>query len=623
MEESYNDDIRSQLRARLKKEIIQNNIYGVDIEEGAIEIARLRFWLSIVIDLDKPEALPNFDYKFMQGNSLLESYQFDVESENDNEVKKKKSVSIDLSKICEKEQVENVNNNGVAIQFEEGNKEREDLMALLREYYGETGHENKKELRGKIEKQVRVLLNAKFFQTHGNAINAMPLICDKFFLWHLWFKDVFDRGGFDIVIGNPPYFQMPKGVVDANKYPYSEGKDPGKQNIYKLFIELAYNFLRETGVNSFITQSSLMCDASAQYTRELLLKNTTLYQVIEFPKVAPHKEGQVFKGALVGTCIYLYAKMPFDVGHKFKLSANNDLTTIYHFDFAELHQSEPLSFYPGGYCFPLIRKMQFDIIAKMNKGTKYLNNYMVENTQGDFNLSTEKKYYGTNVTSVKVYRGCHIHRYYMDDLVSEYAQESYKQDKVHKNMTNLYLVCQGVTGMTDKNRFHFSFSRQVSCLYGHSVNKVLLIPICNIKMMLGILNSKLIDWYFRRTSTNNNINSYELEQLPIPIVSSARQQEIITIVDKILAIKNANPTTDTTKYERQIDALVYELYGITDYNELLEIEGDRQKALEMLILITHYRNPNATDILPLLPEGIASSDTISIIANMRKQGMIQ
>ena len=587
MEESYNDDIRSQLRARLKKEIIQNNIYGVDIEEGAIEIARLRFWLSIVIDLDKPEALPNFDYKFMQGNSLLESYQFDVESENDNAVKKKKSVSIDLSKICEKEQVENVNNNGVAIQFEEGNKEREDLMALLREYYGETGHENKKELRGKIEKQVRVLLNAKFFQTHGNAINAMPLICDKFFLWHLWFKDVFDRGGFDIVIGNPPYFQMPKGVVDANKYPYSEGKDPGKQNIYKLFIELAYNFLRETGVNSFITQSSLMCDASAQYTRELLLKNTTLYQVIEFPKVAPHKEGQVFKGALVGTCIYLYAKMPFDVGHKIKLSANNDLTTIYHFDFAELHQSEPLSFYPKSYCFPLIRKMQFDIIAKMNKGTKQLITIIDESKKGDMCLKETDGY--TNIkTSIALYRGCNIHKYYVDDKVTEYIVENYKQDIVQKNASSLYILCQNISGMTDKRRLHVSISKMGGCLFCDSVDKVLPKPQYNIKLLLGILNSKPIDWYFRRTSTNNHINIYELEQLPIPIVSSARQQEIITIVDKILAIKNANPTTDTTKYERQIDALVYELYGITDYNELLEIEGDKQKALEMQTLISSH-----------------------------------
>lgn len=61
-------------RAELKKEIIQNNIYGVDIERGAIDIARLRFWLSIVVDSDTAEPLPNFDYKFMQGNSLIESY---------------------------------------------------------------------------------------------------------------------------------------------------------------------------------------------------------------------------------------------------------------------------------------------------------------------------------------------------------------------------------------------------------------------------------------------------------------------------------------------------------------------------------------------------------------------
>ncbi len=68
-------------RAALKKEIIENNIYGVDIEKGAIDIARLRFWLSIVVDAEwnvnpdsGPEPLPNFDYKFMQGNSLIESF---------------------------------------------------------------------------------------------------------------------------------------------------------------------------------------------------------------------------------------------------------------------------------------------------------------------------------------------------------------------------------------------------------------------------------------------------------------------------------------------------------------------------------------------------------------------
>src|SRR5690606_20583114 len=61
--------------AKVKESIIQNSIYGVDIEKGAVDIARLRFWLSLVVDEDKPRPLPNLDYKIMQGNSLLESYE--------------------------------------------------------------------------------------------------------------------------------------------------------------------------------------------------------------------------------------------------------------------------------------------------------------------------------------------------------------------------------------------------------------------------------------------------------------------------------------------------------------------------------------------------------------------
>ena len=61
--------------ADIKRHIIQNNIYGVDIERGAVDIARLRFWLALIVDEKSPEALPNLDFKIMQGNSLLESYE--------------------------------------------------------------------------------------------------------------------------------------------------------------------------------------------------------------------------------------------------------------------------------------------------------------------------------------------------------------------------------------------------------------------------------------------------------------------------------------------------------------------------------------------------------------------
>ena len=82
----------------------------------------------------------------------------------------------------------------------------------------------------------------------------------------------------------------------------------------------------------------------------------------------------------------------------------------------------------------------------------------------------------------------------------------------------------------------------------------------------------MIDWYFRKTSTNNHVNIYELEQLPIPAATSAQQRPIIALVDKILAAKKANPQADTSVWEREIDGLVYELYGLTE-DEVKVVEG--------------------------------------------------
>ena len=119
---------------------------------------------------------------------------------------------------------------------------------------------------------------------------------------------MFGLSGFDIVIGNPPYMQVQKGTYPASHFPYSEGKDKGKQNLYKVFVEHAYNIANDKGISCLITQSSLMCDLSASYTRNLLLTQTQIQQIIEFPKNPPTKEGRVFKSVLQGTCIVLFVK---------------------------------------------------------------------------------------------------------------------------------------------------------------------------------------------------------------------------------------------------------------------------------------------------------------------------
>ena len=548
----------TESRVALKKEIIENNIYGVDIEHGAIDIARLRFWLSIVVDSEKPEALPNFDYKFMQGNSLIESYQ-----------------GCDLSRIAGRLRGGQSKSMQLVLGLD-SDLSRKNLQRLLRDYFSITDHQKKASMRYAINDEVKTLIRESLGGTTASLakLNALdPSANQDFFLWHTWFKDIFDGGGFDIVIGNPPYFQMKKGCVDKNKFPYSEGKDKGKQNIYKLFVEHSYNILTCGGICALITQSSLMCDSSSQYTRELLIRKTTLYQVIEFPKVAPHPEGQLFKGALVATCIALFSKKIPDVKHTFCLSAHNDLTTINHFDFAEIPQQIPIQFYPQGYYFPLIRRQDFMVIEKMNKGIVFLSDLMQSSSQGDFNLTNESFCFSTVPTDVKMYRGCHVHRYYIDDRVEEYIAGGYKANVVIENTRHVYLVCQQISGMTDKRRFNVSITKQDRCLFGNSVNKISLKSNVSPKYILAIINSRIIDWYFRKTSTNNHVNIYELEQLPIPIASADQQKPIIVLIEEIMRKKKNNPSADISSLEREIDELVYKLYDLTE-EEIAVIENE-------------------------------------------------
>ena len=95
--------------------------------------------------------------------------------------------------------------------------------------------------------------------------------------------------------GNPPYRQVRKGMHSAETFPYSEGRDKGKQNLYTLFVEHSFNQCRDGGIATLIVQSSLMCDISSAATRQLLLDLSQLKHVIEFPKAAPTSTQSILK----------------------------------------------------------------------------------------------------------------------------------------------------------------------------------------------------------------------------------------------------------------------------------------------------------------------------------------
>lgn len=112
-------------RAEIKKSIIQNNIYGVDIEKGAVDIARLRFWLSIVVDEETPSPLPNLDYKIMQGNSLIESF-----------------MGVDLSKLTYEKEYKK-DKGEFSLFDDEKNRLQKTVSYLLSSYYSCSDHDKK------------------------------------------------------------------------------------------------------------------------------------------------------------------------------------------------------------------------------------------------------------------------------------------------------------------------------------------------------------------------------------------------------------------------------------------------------------------------------------------------
>lgn len=235
-------------RAEIKKSIIQNNIYGVDIEKGAVDIARLRFWLSIVVDEETPSPLPNLDYKIMQGNSLIESF-----------------MGVDLSKLTY-EKGHKKDKGEITLFDDEKNRLQKRVFQLLKAYYSCSDHDRKVKLQQEISDTINKQLEAQAYDPvileQLKKINLAEN--NKFFLWHTWFSDVFnrndDKNGFDIVIGNPPYIQLQNnGGELAKLYEDCRFQTFAKTgDIYCLFYEKGWQLLCQQGHLCFITSNKWM-----------------------------------------------------------------------------------------------------------------------------------------------------------------------------------------------------------------------------------------------------------------------------------------------------------------------------------------------------------------------------
>ena len=291
------EGIEPHQAALIKKQIIQQNIYGVDIERGAVDIARLRFWLSLVVDEETPQALPNLDFKIMQGNSLMESFE-----------------GIDLTTAIEKK----VSENGMISMFDNMlDVYRLELRQKLMTYYNCTDAQTKKILKQEINDNV----TKQIFEQGTTIEEGDPELTGnaRFFLWHTWFFDVFTNGGFDIVIGNPPYgAKFTDADKKALKRAYKTAQtithvQKGSMDSYSLFIERAFSMLKKGGCLMFIVPISFTSSDALSGVHRLLMAACDTISVSSYA-VRPQP---VFENAVVNTSIFICQRTDTENQHVF------------------------------------------------------------------------------------------------------------------------------------------------------------------------------------------------------------------------------------------------------------------------------------------------------------------
>ena len=514
-------------RAEIKKSIIQNNIYGVDIEKGAVDIARLRFWLSIVVDEETPSPLPNLDYKIMQGNSLIESF-----------------MGVDLSKLTYEKEYKK-DKGEISLFDDEKNRLQKTVSHLLSSYYSCSDHARKVKLQQEISDTINKQLEAQAYDpTILAKLKTINLAeNNKFFLWHTWFSDVFnrdDKDGFDIVIGNPPYIDSETmtllGQTDLREYITKHYKFiKGNWDIYMAFLE--WGLTLSSGCLCYITPDKWLSKPFGSKFREQCM--------IPRMKTILHTGNKTFESAMVDAIITLFGRSSDKIS-AYKFDGNKNIihmNTVPSDSIPKPYYIDSL-FSENNY---LIRKMEdesimLSTIAECENACATHDAYelspYVYNLTSEYDSTTQSKLVNTgtidkfsNRWGVKdiTYLGAK----YVCPVVDKKAFASNFGKAYIRKTLSKKLIFKGL------NLLDGFIDLSGNYIPGKSTLVICSDNINDLKFLCGLLNSKLAIFYIKSkyasssycggiTFSKDMINNFPVSSL------AGFKEKVILIVDKIL-----------------------------------------------------------------------------------------
>ncbi len=580
--------------AEVKETIIQNSIYGVDIEKGAVDIARLRFWLSLVVDEEKPRALPNLDYKIVVGDSLVSKFEgeiIEIDWDKKSSVGKAdayvKNVQQLLKDIAEKQRQ----------FFKPDNKNKKKLHAEIRDLklellinqlsYNKAAYQNKTPVLGGFAPSAKEIkhnterdLTVKGFDK--NILKLRRLKENKeesfeHFDWKLDFPEVLNpllkengglnSTGFDIVIGNPPYVSY-YGNTGSDLSPDEKNhvvktfdsvqKENDRINSMNLFSEKGIKLLKPNGNLAFIVNKTMAVLPSYSFYREYLTANSQFKYLItdlipfeaivdclifsvENRKPDPEYKFKFYRGDIKK---YSWeSNNVFNKNKKRELHVPKDDGLLDVIDKAPSVLSDILTINRGvniGGCFDVFLSEK-KASAKHHKylsGTKCVKPYIYEWTDSDgYMIFDDKKEKELRANGKTLALGNHD-RYIQTKL---FIPESAQTIMAAYSEELIYSAYGLLVGTTD-------------------------LGIDHLKYACGLLNSKLITFYSiqreilrKGNKATPHVGVKGLNGLPI-YTDKEHVSSISGLVTKILSAKK--PNTDTSTLEREIDIRVYHLYKL-------------------------------------------------------------
>ncbi|QQW91432.1 DUF7149 domain-containing protein [Helicobacter pylori] len=596
----------------LKKSIIENCLFGVDINPNSCEITKLRLWIELLKysyyifeegkNTNALETLPNIDINIKCGNSLISRFSLHDDLKKIPNIKKKIQEYKDL-----------------VAQYKDPNPlfplNKTDLTNKIQDLKTTFSLElkdpkTKAELEKAIEKHIKkynffalddkslldglnyfipslfgvLKLSPKeeeeAFASYGRIRALRKKLDDALsgreyqnaFEWRFEFPEVLnDEGdflGFDCIIGNPPYIDYRK-IDEKTKIFLSKFSSVYKKSkegsIFVYFIERASQLIIKHGEISFINPIAYLCKPTDHGIRDYIDKNLKITMLIDLSNI------KIFESASTYTCINIFKRENKKNEILFKrfddfteLSSNKD-------DFLKIPSVniEHISIFLD----PISRHIAERCKTQLGDFCKIFCGLSKTGFRSDvINTNSEK--------SVYFLESSDIYRYYVNDFGKKFLK---RIDDYFSQEKRWIFESQDIIFMT-------RMTNQIRCVvvplgvYGGKVNILHDFRIDRF-LILGVLNSKLMTYFYKKKFFPTHMqggafgfDTLSVETLPIPQITKSNQPTADKITDgakQILALKEKDPKANTQELEKEIDALVYQLYNLTD-EEIKTIEEGQE-----------------------------------------------